>query len=139
MRYFQDVVIILTGSPELDIFLDQIPRRMRDYYEVFGFERMRAFGFREKELQKEWDRLMVNSKSKLNLTDEIYNEFQEGSSYSKSYIKEKLREIYNNCNYQENPKASDLEKFFEIKLCLLSNKETGKRDNGFKLLKKKLL
>ena len=36
-----------------------------------------------------------------------------------------------------SPKASDLEKYFELRPCKVTNKETGKRDHGFEILRRK--
>jgi hypothetical protein len=48
-----------------------------------------------------------------------------------------LGDIYKKSNYIASPKASDLEKYFEVKLFKITNKETGKRDYYYEILKKK--
>ena len=65
----------------------------------------------------------------------VQNSFEVENSYSKSYIKSKLAEIYKSIDYRAKPKASDLDKYFNIKTCLLT--ENNKRVNGFKILSKK--
>ena len=62
--------------------------------------------------------------------------FQENTRYTKSYIKEKLKKIYDKLGYSKTAKASDIEEYFEIKVCQILNKETKKYDNGFELIKK---
>ena len=57
-----------------------------------------------------------------------------GEKYSKSYIKEKLKTIYDNNNYTaKSPKASNLSEIFEIKACKVQNL-SGTWDNGFEIL-----
>ena len=123
-------------TDSLEPLLPQIPQKFGDYWKVFGFERMRALNFLEKEIKKEWDRLFSNFLVKNDLQERIYQEFQVGKSYTKSFIKEKLREIYQEVGHQETPKASQIEEYFEIKDTKLSLE--GKREHGFKLINKKL-
>jgi hypothetical protein len=63
--------------------------------------------------------------------------FEIGRKYTKSNLKEMLGEIYQSIGLSKTPKASDLDSYFDIKPCLITNKETGKRDNGFEIIKKK--
>ena len=51
-------------------------------------------------------------------------------------IKNMLKDLYKFLGYNKTPKANDLEKYFEIKLCKVTV-ETGKQDNGFKIIKRK--
>ena len=47
-----------------------------------------------------------------------------------------LKDLYKFLGYNKTPKANDLVKYFEIKLCKVTV-ETGKQDNGFKIIKRK--
>ena len=67
----------------------------------------------------------------------IISSFLPENKYLKSDIKETLRKIYEDLGYNKTPKASDLEEYFELHPCQIKNKETGKKDNGFEILKKK--
>ena len=67
----------------------------------------------------------------------ILSSFLPENRYLKSDIKETLRKIYEDLGYDKTPKASDLEEYFELHPCQIKNKETGKKDNGFEILKKK--
>ena len=71
------------------------------------------------------------------VSNAIFNEFLENTRYTKSYIKEKLTKIYEDNNYSKTPKANDLEDYFDLKICQVRNKDTGKLDNGFEIIKKK--
>ena len=54
---------------------------------------------------------------------------------SLSEIKIDLIELFNMYGIKEAPKASFLERFFELKKVLITNKVTGKRDSAYEILK----
>ena len=117
---------------ELGIVLDQIPLEFRNYYQTLGPERCRALSYDVTYISREYSDLQFD-KSKLR--EEIYKTFTVGEKYTKSKTKETLGIIYSSLGYNKTPKANDLEEYFEIKSCLIPNKETGKRDNGFEIIK----
>ena len=106
----------------------------KNYYETIGPERCKALGYNKTDLEKEYSDLQFD-KSKLQ--EEIYKIFLVNCKYSKSWIKETLSSIYSSLGYNKTPKANDLEQYFEIKLCKVLDKTTGKSDNGFKIIKLK--
>ena len=97
---------------------------------------MKTLEYQESLIRKEWNRIMGNHQIKDELQERIYQEFQVGQSYTKSFIKEKLREIYLELGYQKTPKASQINDWFETKIATIIDKESGKRENGFKPVKK---
>ena len=119
---------------ELGIVLDQIPIEFRNYYETLGPERCKALSYDVTYISREYSDLQFD-KSKLE--KEIYRAFLVNCKYTKSYIKETLRTIYESNGYNKTPKANDLEEYFELKSCQITNKETGKRDMAFELIKVK--
>ena len=50
-------------------------------------------------------------------------------------IKDSLKDIYAKSGIDCHPKASDLENYFDLKKIQITNKETGKRDSAYKILK----
>ena len=120
------------GTEEINVVLDQIPLTYKKYYIGIGPERCRARGYSLTGIKKEYDNLFVDDCSVVN---DIYNCFQEGSTYTKKEIKEKLSEIYSKQGLSKNPKATDLEEYFEIKACQVMKK--GISSNCFKLIKRK--
>ena len=68
------------------------------------------------------------------IREKILKTFLVGNKYSKPDIKETLRKIYEDCGYNKTPKASDLNIYFEIKLCKVIG-SSDKQDNGFKIIK----
>ena len=112
--------------------------RFSKYYWTISAGRAGSLGYQSGKLEDEYNKITnPGDKSDIErkVQEKIFNTFLVGNKYSKVDIKEKLREIYLNNSYDISPKASDLEKYFEIKLCKISNKETGKRDMGFEIIK----
>lgn len=120
------------NTEEINVVLDQVPLTYKKYYIGIGPDRCRANGYSLTGIKKEYDNLFVDESS---IVNEIYNYFQEGSTYTKKEIKEKLSEIYSKQGLNKNPKATDLEEYFEIKACQVMKK--GVSSNCFKLIKKK--
>ena len=136
LRYLREAELNL-GPSQMSNFLDQIPNRFKEYYLVFGTDRLKALEYKEAYILREWEKLKNNSGKEDTLKEKLYEVFPVGSKFSKMWIKQKLGEIYTEVGYNSQPKAVDLEKFFEIKSIMLTNKETGKRDNGFEVISKK--
>ena len=110
------------------------------YYWTIPANRAGSLSYQKGELEKEYQAII--SGEKLSLEEEkakekILQTFLVDNKYSKPDIKEMLRKIYEDCGYDKAPKASDLEQYFEIKLCKATTLSTGKQDNGFKIIKKK--
>ena len=117
---------------ERGVLLDQLPLTYKNYYETIGPERCKALGYNKTDLEKEYSDLQFD-KSKLE--EEINKEFQVGNRYSRTTVKETLGVIYSSLGYNKTPKANDLEEYFEIKSCKVLDQNTGKRDNGFEIIK----
>ena len=143
LKHFTDKMRYLYSlNMEPDIakqVLDNIyDTRFSKYYWTISAGRAGSLGYQSGKLEDEYNKITnPGDKSDIErkVQEKIFNTFLIGNKYSKVDIKEKLREIYLNNSYDISPKASDLEKYFEIKLCKISNKETGKRDMGFEIIK----
>lgn len=48
-----------------------------------------------------------------------------------------LGKIYSSINYDATPKATDLENYFEVKRCKVTDKITKLRENYFEIIKKR--
>ena len=115
--------------------LNQIPLVYKVYYIVLGPERCKALNYEVTKISKEFSDMQFD---KSQLEDEIYKTFTIGERYTKSRIKETLKNLYKFLGYNKTPKANDLEKYFELKECkVLVDKESGKRDMGFEIIKRK--
>ena len=119
--------------------------RFLKYYLAISKEKAGALKYQSGYLENECRRLysdgdyssIFDDSREEKIKDKIYDLFSIGSRYSKAEIKEKLRNLYLELRYDKTPKANDLEIYFVIKVCQIKNKETGKLDNGFEILKKK--
>ena len=119
---------------ERGILLDQLPLSYKNYYETLGPERLRAHGYNKTDIEREYSDAQFNTSD---LEYEIYKSFSVGNRYSRNLIKEIIGNIYKSLGYNKTPKANDLEEYFELKSCKVLDETTGKRDNGFELIKKK--
>lgn len=119
----------------INIILEQIGEHdnIRSYYLALGPQKLRALGYDKYHIEKE---LGIVTFSPELLMETIYSEFEEGKKYSLSYIKTKLEDVYSSINYKAVPKASDLERWFEVKKCKVTISGEG-RVNCYELLKKK--
>jgi len=107
-----------------------IPREYYNYINLLGFERIKALKYQELDIQRE-----ILSNKALNSTDSIISLFSIGSKYSKATIKEILRKYYEDNNITKTPKASDLEKYYNLRECQFM--ENGKKVHGFEIMNKK--
>ena len=95
--------------------LNYLPLTYKLYYEILGPERCRACGYIKTDIEKEFRDLKFN---KQDLADRIYDIFKINKKYTKSEIKDTLKNLYTELGYNKTPKANDLEKYFKIKLCI---------------------
>ena len=118
------------------------------YYWTISASRAGSLKYQKGELEKEYQARLhpeiVSSKytvedleNKEKAKDIILTTFLPDNKYLKSDIKETLRKIYEDCGYNKTPKASDLDEYFELRSCQIKNRETGKKDHGFEILKLK--
>ena len=114
--------------------LNYLPLTYKLYYEILGPDRCRACGYIKTDVEKEFRDLKFN---KQYLADRIYDIFKINKKYTKYEIKDTLKNLYTSLVYNKIPKANDLEKYFEIRSCQITNKETGKKDHSFEIIKRK--
>ena len=125
------------SKEEFYTFLDHIPTRFKNYYFELGLDRIKANSFQESKLKEEWNKQQRKEEGiNEDLVTNIFEYFKIGYRYSKSGIKETLKEMYRKYGYQKTAKASDLEEYFVVKDTKLQD-ETKKWVNGFELLSKK--
>ena len=123
---------------EFSSILDSVNIVFKNYYITLGRERIRSLQYKNSVLDSEYQRQKNNQFNSRNLDDIVYSEFKVGEKYLKSCIKQRLGDIYESLGLKLSPKATDLEKYFEVKLCKITNKETNKRDHCYELISKKL-
>ena len=104
--------------------ISDIPTTFHMYYELLGHSGIRAKSYEECSLRNEVEIKLQNPSVK----EAILLNFQPGNKYSNKHIKEKLKEIYNQFEFNKSPKASDLEEYFLLKK--VQFKEGDKRVDG---------
>lgn len=112
-----------------------IPEPFKTYYFTLGPDFIISVkGEKAKILEAIESRVSNKISTKGDLTSEVINSFKVGERYSKSQLKQDLQCIYSKLGISDKPKATDIERWFEIKPAKVTNKETGKRDMGFELI-----
>lgn len=103
-----------------------------------GLERCRANGYDITKIKIESDSIKLENSSEQ--LDNIYSTFEVGKLYSLSYIKSQLKLIYEKVGNRKIPKATDLNKWFEIKQTSIREKQENginKKIVMFKIIKRK--
>lgn len=122
----------------LEIVLCQIPDNdeVKSYYLALGPQKLRALSYDITRIRKAMGVVMFSPDL---LMDSVYSDFREGEKLSLTNIKNKLSFIYSSINYNSAPKATDIERWFEVKECLVSVEVGGKkkRSRGYELLRSK--
>ena len=134
MKYLCNQKSVLSEE-EFKILLTLLPDEYSNFLSIFTVEEISSCKYRKADLKEKFNSKKGNQGIEKNLILQVITYFQIGQRYSKSEIKEKLKEIYKNLGYNSTPKASDIEQWFEVKSVLLS--ENGKRVHGFEIIKKK--
>ena len=135
MRYIYSLNF---DSKFMNLLLDNLSdSSYSKYYYSISKEKAGTLNYQKGNLEKEYRGQKSHILDINSVIKDIKSKFQPGEKYSKSEIKETLRTIYESNGYNKTPKANDLEEFFELKSCQITNKETGKLDHGFKIIKNK--
>ena len=110
------------------------------YYWTIPAGRAGSLNYQKGKLEEEYQSI-INPKDVSGIEQEVKKQvldyFSLDTKYSKFDIKNQLKNIYTSLKYDKTPKASDLEEYFEIKDCLISNTVTRKMEHGFKIIKLK--
>jgi hypothetical protein len=132
LRFLVNISERNISDDDMMSFLGIIPARFRDYYIEMGPDRIKANGCRETRLKEEWNRQKRGEAGiSEDLANVIFGYFKLGHRYSKSGIKETLKEMYQKYGYQKTAKASDLQEYFWTKDVKFL--EDGKWVNGFEI------
>lgn len=119
------------GNTSILQFIDE--KKFIDYINLLGIDRCKAVWYNAYLLDK---KLNVMTFDRAKIRERLYAEFIVGQSYACSDIKSKIADIYKEIDYRANPKATDLDEFFDMKRCMLRNSD-WKRVHGFKILSQK--
>ena len=129
MKMYCEFMDLHKGNKEVsDIIYFKIKDpKYREYYNFYGTKGCSALKYQKENLE-----LGIKNKSKeLEILNIIYNRFKVGEKYLKKDIKQTLQDIYKDLGITLKAKASDLDKYFNLKSVTITI--NGKRENGFKL------
>ena len=124
-----------TEKDVLDL-LELLPGKYKDYYFLLGPDKIKACGYYESRIKKEWRKIMTNNKVREDVDEKILTLFESGKRYSKSKIKEILNKLYTEMGFEKKAKATDLEIYYAMKPVKFQN-DSGKWINGFEILGKR--
>ena len=125
----------LLNKDDIIAFLELIPSKYKDYYYDVGPEVIKKCRCFESEVKKEWRRQKSNGKIEDQVVSRTYDLFKVGKKYSNKYIKDKLKDLYQELEYNQKAKATDLELLYIVKAIKLQ--EDGKWVNGLEILGKR--
>ena len=103
--------------------------KFKTFYNFYGTKGCSAARFEEKNLTIG----MMNTSKESELYTVIYNTFKVGDRLLASDVKSKLTKLYNDLGIKKKAKASDLSRYFNLVRTRITNPETKKLDNGFRL------
>lgn len=112
--------------------LPHLPESFVNYYTVLGPDRMRALRYNVTDMRFEYEGIIGNQR--IDISEFIKKEFMIGEKVSKNSVKNRLKKVYESVGYSKTPRAIDLGDYFIIKNCMITNKETGKRDASYEIL-----
>ena len=112
--------------------LPHLPESLVNYYTVLGPEKIKALRYNTTDIKRAYEGIMGNQG--IDIKPLIISEFEIEEVYSKAEVKKKLAKIYKDAGYTKTPRAVDLGDYFIIKNCMITNKETGKRDNCYRIV-----
>lgn len=118
------------GNTSILQFIDE--KKFCDYINILGLKGCKSDYYNVGKLDK---KLNIMTFDRTKIRERLYAEFIVGQFYVCSDIKSKLADIYKEIDYRANPKATDINEFFDMKRCLINTAE--KRINGFKILSQK--
>ena len=114
-----------TSKENLGNFLELVPGKYKDYYQIVGPDIITACSYTESDIKKRWMEKVSNSEIKDEVVSEIYKTFEIGKRYTKVDIKEALNNLYQRKGYQKKAKATDLELYYLMKPILTPDKKAG--------------
>ena len=123
-----------------DIAKQVYDTRFAKYYWTISASRAGSLNYQSGKLEEEYQAITNPKDTSIldtKLKNKIISTFSLNARYSKADVKEILKKIYSDLKYDKTPKANDLDQYFELKECKVLNSDTGKRDAGFEIIKKK--
>ena len=132
MRLYCEFMDKYSGCKEIEdiIYYKIRDDRFRKYYNFYGTKGCSSKNYQEGNL---YEGVMDTTKDIL-LQRAIYNYFKVGQKYTKKEIKSGLEKIFRDLDItSRKPKATDLGIYFKLTRTRITNPQTRKLDEGYKL------
>ena len=102
--------------------------KYRKYYNFYGTKGCKAISYKENKLKIG----MIDVSKSDELFSVVHKKFQVNSKYTLKEIKSVLQDIYRDLGITSKPKATDLDKYFNLSSVLITE-SSGKRTRGYLL------
>ena len=102
--------------------------KYRKYYNFYGTSGCKSVSYEEKKLELG----MINTSKSDELFSVVYKKFKIGEKYTLKEIKSVLQDIYRDLGITSKPKATDLDKYYNLSSVLITE-SSGKRTRGYLL------
>ena len=131
MKMYCEFMDKYNGNKEIsDIIYYKIKDpKYRKYYNFYGTKGCSSLRYEEKNLELG----MIDVSKESELFSVIYKKFQINSKYTLREIKSTLQDIYRDLGITSKPKATDLDKYFNLTRVKFSDPKTKKRIEGYLL------
>lgn len=121
-------------SQKLRFFLDSHPF-INEAINTWGFEKLRSFRFREKEIRKALEKGRKEKALSPQIVNMLKNDLSVGKSYTLAHLKRLIKEIYKSLGIEEMATASHIKRYFEVKqTSIQSEQNTTKTKGAYKIL-----
>ena len=131
MKMYCEFMDKYNGNKEIsDIIYFKIKDpKYRKYYNFYGTSGCKAVSYEEKKLKTG----MIDISKNDELSSVVHKKFQVGERYTLKEIKLVLQDIYRDLGITSKPKATDLDKYFNLTRTKFSDPKTKKRIEGYLL------
>ena len=131
MRMYCEFMDLHQGNKEVsDIIYYKIKDpKYRKYYNFYGTSGCSSLRYEEKNLELG----MIDVSKESELSSVVHKKFQTGERYTLKEIKLVLQNIYRDLGITSKPKATDLDKYFNLTRTKFSDPKTKKRIEGYLL------
>ena len=124
-----------TTKENFENFLELVPGKYKDYYQIVGPEIITACSYAESEIKKRWIEKVSNDEVRDEVVSKIYCTFKVGEKYANKSIKKTLSNLYETLDYKKTAKAADLDLYYIVRAVKVQ--EDGKWVNGLELIGKR--
>ena len=130
MKMYCEFMDLHQGNKEVsDIIYFKIKDpKYRKYYNFYGTSGCKSVSYEEKKLELG----MINTSKSDELFSVVYKKFKIGEKYTLKEIKSVLQDIYRDLGITSKPKATDLDKYYNLSSVLITE-SSGKRTRGYLL------